>query len=76
MGEANVSGKKSETLKKWDTIINITPHTAGFIAYMHYLNIGFHKQYWMVYSALMTHRQNFDQKDKLGLFYVFFSHSM
>lgn len=50
MGEANMSGgKKSETLKKWGTIIiNITPHTAGFIAYMHYLNIGFHKQYWMV----------------------------
>lgn len=74
--------KKSQTLKKWGTIIiNITPHAAGFIAYMHYLNIVFHKLYWMVYSALMKCRQRSlirkqTQACFIYLFIYIFFHSM
>lgn len=67
-------GVGGEILKEGATIIiNITPHAAGFIAYMRYLNIGFHKLYCMVYIALMKCRERRLIKNRCKpVFFVFF----
>lgn len=69
-------GVGGEILKEGATIIiNITPHATGFIAYMRYLNIGFHKLYCMVYIALMKCRQRHlikNRRKPVLFIYLFF----